>query len=93
MLKPENIFIFLKGFLKFSHPTCGISKNVSSKERVKPWFFVKFNIILKYIFPENLIEFSQAVQKIRQNSKSILPILINFTQLFGFFEIKLLQEN
>ena len=37
-------------------PPCGFSKNVSSKERVKPWFFV--------IFPENFIKFLQVVQKI-----------------------------
>ena len=43
---------------------CGFSKNVSSKERVKPWFFVTFNIILSNIFPENFIEFPQVVQKI-----------------------------
>ena len=45
-------------------PPCGFSKNVSSKERAKSWFFVTFNIILKHIFPENFIEFSQVVQKI-----------------------------
>ena len=26
-------------------PPCDFSKNVSSKERVEPWFFVNFNII------------------------------------------------
>ena len=45
-------------------PPCGFSKNVSSKERVKPWSFVTFNIILKHIFPESFIEFPQVVQKI-----------------------------
>ena len=39
-------------------PLCCFSKNVSSKEKVKPWFFVTFNIILRHIFPENFIEFS-----------------------------------
>ena len=39
-------------------------KNVSSKERVKPCLFVTLNIILRYIFPKNLIEFPQVVQKI-----------------------------
>ena len=43
---------------------CGFSKNVSSKEREKPWFFVTFNIILRQIFPEKFIEFPQVVQKI-----------------------------
>ena len=45
-------------------PPCGFSKNVSSKERVKPWFFVTCNIILRHIFPENFIEFGQVVQKL-----------------------------
>ena len=36
----------------------------SSKESVKLWFFVTFNIILKHILPENFIEFPQVVQKI-----------------------------
>ena len=45
-------------------PSCGFSKNVSSKDRVEPWLFVTFNIILKHIFPENFIEFLQIVQKI-----------------------------
>ena len=45
-------------------PTCGFSKNVSSKEREKPWFFVTFNIIIRHIFPQNFIEIPQVVQKI-----------------------------
>ena len=42
----------------------GFSKNVSSKEWMKPWFFVTFNIIISHIFPENFIEIPQVVQKI-----------------------------
>ena len=45
-------------------PLCCFSKNVSSKERVKPCLFVTLNTILRYIFPKNLIEFPQVVQKI-----------------------------
>ena len=45
-------------------PPYGFSENVSSKERVKTWFFVTFNIILRDIFPEKFIEFPQVVQKI-----------------------------
>ena len=48
---------------KFDLP-CGFSKNVFSKERVKPWFFANFKIILRHIFPENFIEFPPVVQKI-----------------------------
>ena len=40
-------------------PGCIFLKNVSSIDRVEPWFFVTFNIILKHIFPENFIEFPQ----------------------------------
>ena len=45
-------------------PTCGFSNNVYSKERVKPWYFVTFNIITSQIFPENFNEIFQIVQKI-----------------------------
>ena len=72
---------------------CGFSKNVSSKKGMKPWFFVTFNIILRQICPENLIEFPQVVQKIRTISPSILAISINFYRFFGFFDITLLQRS
>ena len=74
-------------------PSCGFFKNVSSIERVEPWFFVTFNIILKDIFPENFIEFPQVVQKICRNTLSILANFINFLQFFEFFDITLLQRN
>ena len=45
-------------------PPCGFSKNVSSEERVKSWFFVTFNIIISHILSENFIEIPQVVQKI-----------------------------
>ena len=48
---------------QFNSP-CGFSKNVFSKERVKPCFFVTFNIIISHTFPENFIEIPQVVQKI-----------------------------
>ena len=54
---------------------------------------VSFNIILKHIFPENFHEFPQVVQKIYRNYLSILAIFINFPQVFGFFDITLLQRN
>ena len=49
---------------QFDIPPCGVSKNVSSKERVKPCFFVIFNMIINHIFPENFIEIPQVFQKI-----------------------------
>ena len=35
---------------------CGFWKSVSSGDRVKPWFFVTFNIIISHIFCENFIK-------------------------------------
>ena len=48
---------------QFDHPF-SFSKVLSSKERVKPWFFVTFNVIISHIFPENFIEITQIVKKI-----------------------------
>ena len=45
-------------------PYCVFYKNVSSRKRGKPWFFMTFNIIISHIFPENFIEISQVDQKI-----------------------------
>ena len=71
----------------------GFSKNVSSKERLKSWFLVTFNIILRHIFPEKFIEFPQLVQKLWTISLSILAIFFNVHRSFGFFDIILLQRN
>ena len=65
-------------------PPCRFSKNISSKERVKTCFFRTFNIIISHIFPENVIESPQIVQKIWRISLSVWPIFINFHQFFGF---------
>ena len=45
-------------------PPCGFSKNVFSKDGVKSWFFVTFNIIISHIFPENFNNIRQVAQKI-----------------------------
>ena len=42
----------------------GFSKNVPSKERSKPCFFVTFKIIIRHVFPEYVIEIPQVVQEI-----------------------------
>ena len=42
-------------------PPCGFSKRVGSRERVEPWSFVTFNIVIRHIFPENFIEIAQVV--------------------------------
>ena len=49
---------------QFDAPPCGFLENLSSIKRMKLWFFVTFNIILRHIFPANFIEFPQVVQKI-----------------------------
>ena len=66
-------------------PPGGFSKNVSSKEKVKRWFFVTFNIISRHIFPENFIEFPQVVQKILRNSQSISANFHQFSSIFFIF--------
>ena len=63
-------------------PPCGFSNIVSSKLRVKPWFFVTFKIIIRHIFPEIFIEIPQVVQKLWRISLSILAIFIDFYQFF-----------
>ena len=53
----RNAFI-LKGLggegVNLTHP-CNFYRNISSRKRVKPCFFVTFNLIISPIFPENFI--------------------------------------
>ena len=74
-------------------PRYGFSKNLSAKERVKPCFFVTFDIIISHIFPENFIEIPQVVQKLLRIFLSILAIFIEFQQFSRFFDISLSQRN
>ena len=99
---PCSASVFLKHFLIFNLNTlgesqfdspCGFFKNVSPKKRLKPYFFVNFNIIISHILPKNFIEIPQVVQKILRLSMSILAIFINFHHFFEFFNISLLQRN
>ena len=73
----------LEGPIWLPTPKCGFTQNISSRERVKPWFFVSFNII-SHIFPENFIEFPQVIQKIWRFSPSILTIFINFEDFLTY---------
>ena len=70
---------------QFDPSTCGFLKSVSSKERVKPWFFVTFNIIISDIFPENFIGITQVVRKIWGISLSILAKFHRFSSIFWIF--------
>ena len=63
---------------------CGFSKNVCSKEKVKPWFFVAFNNSISHIFPKNIIEIPQVVQKLWRIYLSMLAIFINFLDFLTF---------
>ena len=54
----------LWGVILTPHPPCDFLKNVSSKESVKPSFFVTFDIIKSHIFREKFIEIPQVVQKL-----------------------------
>ena len=65
---------------------------LSSKERVKPCFFVTFSII-RHIFPENFIGIPQFIRRMWRIYLSIFAIFINFPRFFGFFDISLLQRN
>ena len=73
-----NLNLTLKRLGGQFDPSCDFSKNVSFKERVKPWKF---------------IEIPQVVQKLWRISMSILAIFIDFHQFSGFFYIFLLQRN
>ena len=53
-----------------------VFRKMSSKARVKPWFFVTFNAIISHIFPENFFEIPQVVQKLRRISLSTLAIFL-----------------
>ena len=83
-----NFLILTKNFLSLtlkklgegvSNRPCEFSETVFSRERVYTWFFVTFSIITSYIFPENLIEVHQIVQKIWGFSSSILAIFAVFS--------------
>ena len=45
-------------------PSSGFSETVISREWVRPYFFVTFNIIIRHIFPENFIQILPGVQMI-----------------------------
>ena len=45
-------------------PPSWLFQNKFSRDRVKPCFFLTFNITISYIFSENFIEISQVTQKI-----------------------------
>ena len=85
----KKVFYFILKVLfvlncKTAAVPCGFSKNVSSKEREKACFFVAFNNAISHIFPENLTEIPQVVQKLWTISLSILATFINFLDFLTF---------
>ena len=57
IISSENEFFFiLNPKTTEGGMDCRFSKNLSSKVKVKTWFFVTFNIIISHIFSENVIK-------------------------------------
>ena len=73
-------------------PTLVFPKNVTSRERAKPWFFVTFNIIIRCTFPKNVIEITQVDEKIWRFSPSIL-FSSTFRMFWHFLVIKKLMTS
>ena len=66
-------------------PPCCFPKNASSKERVKPKFFVTFVIIISHIFPKNLIEIPQLFLKIIKAFSVNISYFHRFSSIFWIF--------
>ena len=65
----RNLFFLLSKLVLFSsHSYCQQLYlwflTLKRLGKVKLWFFVKFNMIIIHNFPENFVEYSQAVHKI-----------------------------
>ena len=78
---------------QFNPPSCGFSKNVSSEERVKPWFFMSFSIIISHIF---FWKFRLSSSSHSENMKTFsvnVSYFYQFSLSFGFFDISFLQRN
>ena len=59
------------------------SKNVFSRERVKP-FFLTLTTIISHVFPENVIEIPHVVHNIRRFFLSVVTIFIDFSDFLSF---------
>ena len=67
---------------QFDPPPCCFSKNESSKEKVKPCFFVTFNIIISHIFPEHFIENSSSRSEDMKNFSVNISYFHRFSSIF-----------
>ena len=64
-----------------SETSSGFSKNLFSGEKVKPWFFATFNIMISHTFPWNFIDIAQVVQKIWRYPPSTWTVFNNFWEI------------
>ena len=71
-------------------PPCSFSKNVFPRERVKPHFFVTFNIIISLSFLKILLRF---LKSFRRFFLSILNIFIDFLDFSHFLVAKKLMTS
>ena len=67
-----------------SDHSCGLSKDVLSRDRVKSGYFGTFDIIISHVFPENFFVIRQVSQKIWRFSPSIWTIFIGFLDFLTF---------
>ena len=74
-------------------PSCGFSKNVSSEERVKLWFFMSFSIIISHIFFWKFRLISSCHSENMNTFSANISYFYRFSLSFGFFDISLLQRN
>ena len=67
-------------------PPCGFFKNSLFRERVKPCFFVTFNLIISQIFPESFIDNNGSEDMmIFIFDVKVLTIFVNFSDFLAFW--------
>ena len=74
--------------ITFSSEKAGVG--VRERERVKPCFFLTFNIIVNHMFPESFIKDSQVIEKIFIFSFCSINY---FYQFLSSFDISLLKKK
>ena len=80
----ESITKLKSALGQFDPAPMAFRKNVSSKVRVKSWFFVTFNIIVSHIFPENLIKNSSSCSEDRKNLSVNIGYFHNYLYYLTF---------
>ena len=75
------------------NPSCGFLKSESSKENVKPWFFVTFNVIVSHNFPQISLKFITSFRSYEEFLCQYYLFLLFFIIFLDFLNISLLQRN